>query len=261
MKISKVIATLLLISISSIFANERIVLGNYENPPYMSRQLQYYGGMSRIIKEAFQFSDINVGYKWFGYLANTAYYNAESGKVAGMFPQLKTEEKELKFYFSEPILTTEEVFFYNNSNNFDWNTIDDLKQLTIGSVIDQEHDKTYSEAIKSGSIKTIVATSNKENFQNLLDGKIDILLISKKIGLSILDKQFSDEERKQIKVHHKMYKKNSYSLILTKALPENEERLTKFNNGLRQLKENGKLDTYLQESISGKYKKRSRNRK
>jgi polar amino acid transport system substrate-binding protein len=80
----------LLSIVTTSFAAETLLLTNGEWPPYLSKNLKYYGSASRIVTEAFALEGINVEYKFFPW--KRAYKNAELGIWDGSVVWFDTPE-------------------------------------------------------------------------------------------------------------------------------------------------------------------------
>merc|ERR1711879_299286 len=97
-------------------AQESLVLTNGDWPPYFSPQFKYGGFGSRIVTEAFAQAGIDVHYEYLPW--KRAYESAKAGKFAGSVGWRKTPQREKYFYFSDPILTQNAVFFHKRGKHF-----------------------------------------------------------------------------------------------------------------------------------------------
>ena len=95
---------------SDVSGPDTIRLTNGEWPPYLSEHLEHYGVVSRIVTEAFALEGVKVEYGFFPW--KQAYELAESGEWDGSLIWLRTPEREQYFYFSEPILQCNYVFWH-----------------------------------------------------------------------------------------------------------------------------------------------------
>ncbi len=132
---------------SSAAMTEKVRIAVDEWPPFQSRLAQYYGGAHRIISESFELEGVTVEYGWFPWKRSLK--NAKEGRWDGAFSQ-KSPEREKNFYFSEPIMTVDKVFFHLKSYRFDWANINDLNGVAIGVVRGNIFGKEFQDAWKSG---------------------------------------------------------------------------------------------------------------
>ena len=112
------------------FAGEKVQLTNGEWPPLLSKELKNYGVVSHIVTEAFALEGIKVEYKFYPW--KRALNRAEKGLADGSVIWAPTPKRVKAFYFSDPVIRNEKVFFYMKSHPFDWDTIDDLKGIIFG---------------------------------------------------------------------------------------------------------------------------------
>lgn len=64
---------------------------------------------------------------------------------------------------------------------------------------------------------------------------------------------FTAEEMAQITYHETVINEDALHLVLSKNKKRNQELISLFNEGLRQLKLSGKYDEILQNALDGKY--------
>ena len=79
----------------------------------------------------------------------------------------------------------------------------------------------------------------------LLAGRLDVFPMDKIVAFDILHGRFSREERARLSFHPQPLHRDSLHLLLSKQVPGNEVRLLRFNRGLRQLRESGRIARYL----------------
>ncbi len=235
-------------------APDSIRLTNGEWPPYMSKELEYGGLATRIVTEAFVIKGIQVKFGWFPW--KRAFDYAQGGEWDGSVGWIRTPEREQHFYFSEPIFTGEMVFFHLKNYAFDWNTIRDLRGISIGATIGYgDYGEAFMKAEKAKSIEVHRVPTDKQNYSKLLLGRIKIFPLTREVGYNVLHKNFKPEEVQLITHHPKPIETWSYYLILSKQTEKSQYLLRIFNEGLRQLKETGKYDQYFEEARQGKYSK------
>ncbi|MEE8382101.1 MAG: transporter substrate-binding domain-containing protein [Thermodesulfobacteriota bacterium] len=231
---------------------DSVRLASGEWPPYQSENLKYSGVASRIVTEAFLSQGIDTEYGYFPW-ANSL-QNAKSGKWDGTFLWFDTPKRRESFFVSDPILDVQYVFFYKKNYNFDWKTISDLKGVKIGGTIDYDYGKSFGDAEKEKLIDVVRASSDKVNFKKLLAGRIQIFPCDLDAGMELLNNSFHQEEVSTIKYHKRPVKAAPHHLLLSKMVPKNQDRMDKFNKGLKELRESGKIALYLNESRAGLYK-------
>ena len=234
------------------FAEETIHLTNGEFTPYMSKELKYYGVVSRVVTEAFAFENIKVEYKFLPW--KRAFESAKSGKYEGSVVWSYSAEREEDFYYSDSVIEGNTVFFHLKNYVFNWNTIEDLKGIKIGGTTGYSYGDTFDQAEKAGNLEVHRVTHDYQNFLMLLRGRAQIVPLELEVGYRLLQKHLSPEEVERITHHPKPLKTIPYHLILSKQVERNGHFIHIFNKGLKRLKENGQYEQYIAESRRGEYK-------
>lgn len=111
-------------------AEESIRLAIGEYVPYCSEKIKNYGIVPWIVTTAFAMEGVEVKYDWYPWAR--AYDYARKGRWDGSVAGVWTFEREKDFYYSDPIINSEVVFFHLRSYPFDWQSIDDITDIPIG---------------------------------------------------------------------------------------------------------------------------------
>ncbi|WP_018690704.1 substrate-binding periplasmic protein [Algicola sagamiensis] len=238
----------------AVHAADTVVLTNGEWPPFLGKTIPKHGSSSDIVVQAFDKVGIKVKFEFYPWKRAIVY--VENGEKDGSLVWQKNPEREKLLYFSDPVLVSKEVFFHLKGIGFSWKTYDDIaaKKLKVGAAIGYSYSEEFANAEKSKKINVKRVTKDLQNLQLLLGGRIDVAVINEFVGYEILRKNFKPEEIEKV-THYKDVPVNvsSYSLILSKKIPANKERIEKFNQGLKQLKDAGIVDKIMQATIAGEY--------
>lgn len=238
------------IPVTSTPAGEPLLrLTNGEWPPYLSETLPHYGLASRIVTEAFAVQGIKVEYGFFPWPRSLAL--AQDGSWAGSAVWFKNEEREKDFYYSDPIIEVQYVFFHLKTFSFDWQSYEDLAEVRIGATLEYDYGPAFTEAEQSGQIKVERVPADEQNFDKLLAGRIDIFPLDLEVGLNMLQKNFTSEQIALITYHPLPVRSDPGYLLLSKKVAGNEELIQVFNEGLQKLKESGQFEQFVQESRAG----------
>lgn len=251
----KIFLLLFIFQLSSTAWSEVIVkLANGEWPPYHSINLKHHGVASHIIEEAFALEGIKVHYHFAPWKRGMKM--AEYGELNGTAVWRYQSDIQEKFYYSDPVFTSETVFFHLKSFPFAWNEFTDLKGLRIGGTIGYTYNEDYrkAEASKEYNIQRI---SNDElNFSMLLRNRIDIFPITKEVGYFLLQTQYTQNQASLFTYHAKSMTpehERTLHLLLSKHDEKNQQLMASFNKGLKKLKESGLYHQYLKDLKEGKY--------
>lgn len=222
----------------------KVRLTNGEWPPFMSRSLPHYGVATRIVTQAFKAGGVDVEYGFFPW--KRAYKLAEDGVWHGSVGWTYTESRVPKFFFSEPLLISQESFFHLKGIEFDWHTMDDLTGLRIGAGAGYFYGEPFRQAEAEGRIQVQRVTTDLQSFKRLLVGHVDLVIINLYVGQYLLQ-EFPTKQAQRITHHPRAVRKANWHLILSKKVAQNPLVLKRFNLGLARIKAEGKPELWLRD--------------
>ncbi len=237
------LALILLITLPC--AADEIRLTNGEWPPYLGQNLPHHGVASRIVEEAFALEGVRV--QWEFHPWARALYNAEKGVSDGSAVWLRNPRREAAFFISEPVVESSYYLFHRKDRPLDWQTVADLAPLRVGGAIHYDYGEAWRQAEREGRLKVKRVSSEEQGLRMLLAGRLDVFPMDKVVAFDMLHDRFSREERAGLSFHPQPLRQDSLHLLLSKKVPGNEARLQRFNHGLRQLRESGRIAHYLME--------------
>ena len=234
------------------FAGETITILNGEWAPYTSEKLKHFGVSSHIVTEAFALSGIKVNYDFYPWARIGKM--VEYGKKGGItLIYTKTPEREKYAVYSDPILVAKSVFFHLKRTPFDWETIDDLKGVTMGGTLSYNYGPEIHAAEKNEAITIQWVSTDFQNIKKLLAERIDIFPIALDVGYALLNAEFSREEAQLITYHPKPYIVQKFHVMISVKNNAHKRLIRLFNKGLRSLKDSGTFDRYYEASRRGEY--------
>ncbi|HYD58843.1 MAG TPA: transporter substrate-binding domain-containing protein [Noviherbaspirillum sp.] len=223
----------------------RLAIGEW--PPFLSEHLPHYGIGSRIITEAFAAQGLRVQYGFFPWRRSLRL--AQSGEWDGTALWLKSEARMRDFYFSEPVMYAEYVFFHRKTMPFDWSQITDLVEYRIGISNDYFYGKEFECAVKAGLVNVESVPKDELNLRKLLHGRIDLFPMDRVAGNALLQERFTPEESRLLTAHPRPLYHDAMYLLLGRKRPQNRQLTRTFNAGLEGLRASGKLEAYLKEAL------------
>ena len=239
---------------SGALSQTTVSLANGEWPPYHSQKMKHFGLASHIIEDASALEGIKVTYHFAPWKRGMKM--AEYGDLNGTAMWRYQSDFAEKFYYSDPVLKSETVFFHLKSNPFDWQVFEDLKGLNIGGTIGYSYNEEYRQAERSKSYHIHRISKDELNFSMLLRERIDIFPITKEVGYFLLRTKFQPDVVNLITHHNKSItpeNEKTLHLLLSKGNKNNEKLMASFNSGLKKLKKSGRYDEYLVDLENGKY--------
>lgn len=231
--------------------NTKIRLATGEWPPYISEHLPHSGLAVHLMNEAFKVKGITTELGFFSW--KRAYDQAKAGRWDGTFVWRKTEEREKHFYFSDVVIVTGAVFFHRTDYPFSWENITDLKGLSIGVTNTYNYRDDFTQASQQGLFDAQVAESDTINFRKLITGRINIFPMEMLVGISLLNKDFTPEQKRLITFHKTPLNTNQQRIMLSKKMPHALEMIKLFNEGLAQLKASGHYQRIMDDFNAGRY--------
>ncbi len=247
MKIAKALSVLFAVVFvaTQVLAAETIRLASGEWVPYQSKSLKHSGVVSRIVTEAFALGGVTVEYEYYPW--KRGYVFAENGELDGTFLWFDTAERRAAFYVSEPVIDIQYVFFHLKDYAFDWQTVDDLRGVTIGATVGYDLGEAFQQVEQGRAISVERVSTDKQNFQKLLLGRVQVFPSGREAGYALI-RQLFPPEKAELFTHHPLpLKAAPHHLLLSKKKARNRQLIKLFNKGLQQLKDSGKYEQYLVE--------------
>lgn len=226
-------------------ADTTIRLTSGEWVPYTGANFPNYGCDSWVVTEAFALEGITVEYGFFPWARS--YYLSETGQWDGAIEWADTEaHRETHYVSAEPLSKQEWVFFYRQDHPLEWATMNDLAGKTIGITIGYAYSDVFEELMSNGNATFDEAPSDDLGFKKLIGGRIDVFPIERRVGYVIMSENLTPEEQALVTEHPKPISEFLPYLLLSKAVPENEQRIALFNNGFKRLQESGRYAEIMQ---------------
>ncbi len=230
------------LTLNSAPAEEIIAIATLEYQPWTGKNLKHNGFVNHVIAEAFQRKGYSVAFTYLPWQRGLV--ETKNGKYTALSYVYFSKDREKEFYLSDPISEEKIVFFHLKSNPIRaWQTLDDLKDYKFGATRGYTYTKEFWAAADSKRLKVDVADSDKQNFQKLFAGRIDIFPSGLVNGYSLLQKEFPVSKSELVTYHPKPLSKTTGHLAFTRSGKNSEKLLQVFNQGLAELKNEGSYAT------------------
>ncbi len=228
------------------YSEETIHITAGEWSPYLSEKIEDNGIAGRIIKEAFALEGIKVKISFLPW--KRAYSEAEKGKYNGTAVWLKKPDRKKTFYYSDPVIEEQHVFFYLKSYPFKWNAIEDLMNHKVGGLLGFSYGPVFDDAIKAGEVKMHRLPTDIQAFGMLLKKRIQVYPQELNVGYEALYGNFLIGETQLVTHHPKPFHVDFSYLLLSKKIERNKHLIEIFNKNLKRLKESGEINRYFKEA-------------
>src|SRR5690606_12056125 len=113
--------------------------------------------------------------------------------------------------------------------------------------LDYDYGEAFQRAEAEGRLQVRRMTSDELCFRQLLAKRVELFPVDKVVAFALLHEHFGAAERAQLSFHPLPLRSDPLHLMLSRKVPENAERIERFNRGLAALRESGKVAQYLLE--------------
>ena len=159
---------------------------------------------------------------------------AKDGEVAAMLSCADTQKRREILIMSEPISSSTRVFLVRKDyKGPPLISFDDLRGLKVGAV----KGYTSSDDLARHGIKHNISINDTAALKKLAKGRIDVFNTQLEMS-QYLSQNLDMRDRFKWFVH---FKKN-YHLCFSKKWPDMEKLVSRFNKGLKSIKEDGTYD-------------------
>ncbi|OZG71190.1 hypothetical protein BTA51_22750 [Hahella sp. CCB-MM4] len=229
---------------------ETVRITNGEWPPYMSEQYNHYGVASHIVTEALKLEGLDVEYGFFPWVRSLEF--SKSGRWDASIVWTRSADREAFFLYSDPVIKLRTVFFNRRDKTFNWEKLKELKGYKIGGTIGYFYGPEFTQLEKDKVLNVVRVRSDEQNFKLLLADRIDLFPIELEVGYEVLNRYFPSKQINLLTTTHP-FRETSYYMLISKASPIAEKLLNSFNQGLKKLRQSGKLDEILDAAAVGAY--------
>lgn len=237
-KIVVLILTVILFA-SVVSAAREVRLTTLPWIPYADPDLASKGFASQIIRTAFQREGIETDITfqtWTRTLETVA-----RGEYDALFSAYHTDLRARTYIFSDPYAESLLMFFARKGADIQYQNLSDLKMYTVGVTKGFANTPEFDSA---DYIDKVEAENELASMKNLIRGRVDLVLMDKYVGMSLLNRHFPDNDT-IVPLEEPLQKKPLY-LLFSKKKDRSEKLVRLFNKGLRQIKEDGIYERILQ---------------
>ncbi|MCP4023227.1 MAG: amino acid ABC transporter substrate-binding protein [Desulfobacteraceae bacterium] len=222
------------------FAADTITFSLIESPPFTTDTMEKKGIEPEIVSAVFKNMGMDANYKFLP--AARVYETAKAGKSAGIVGWVWSEERAKSFYYTDEIMRAPLVFFHLKTFDFGWQTMDDLKEIPIGTVLKNYYGPKFHQAADTKKISIYEIRNEKTAYKTLLGGRIKLLPVNQYVGYGSVKESFGQKAVEKITHHPRPLKTSVYHLLLSKSYPGNDALVKRFNQGLSAIKKSREYD-------------------
>jgi len=218
---------------------DSILLTSGEWPPFYSAAMPGGGFGNRVVRESFALAGISTEFMFLPW--RRAMSMADHGPPAGSAGWLPLKEREARFLFSDPLFSSDRVFFHRRAVPFIWHSLDDIRDLRVGITLGSAEEFPFGDVLVGGRGKLEVAANYLAGMKMLIAGRVDVYACNKAVGLFILANRIGPDADRIVYNPRPILTETNH-LILSRRLPYARTFMDRFNAGLRKLRQSGRYD-------------------
>lgn len=219
-----------------------IATGDWQ--PYVDSAMPHFGPMGMVIQTAFARAGYDVVFSVYPWTRNAQF--VASGERDAMMPYYCSDERAVQFICSDPIVAGEQVFFYREDMPFDWKTVDDLKDYTIGATLGYFYGQSFDDAEQDGRLSVKRIADDHANLRLLMRGFIDLYPQDRAVGYGMVRAALPKEDWSKIVHNPRPLHSKSLHLLFSRATGQGEALRDIFNRELSAMRDSGELDKLLE---------------
>jgi len=243
----KVLCALIgLISSTAMAGPHKITLATSAWEPYVSDDPAYHGYVYEIVKSAFEASGYTVEIKFMSW--HNATRAVELGLVDGIFPEYTSEERSNVMEYSKPFSASPIGLYKLNNNDAQFpnrtplkdleKTFDQMKHYRFGAVKGYINVPAFD---NNPHLKKHFVNNDKENIEQLYNGKVDIIIIDKYTANYLLKNEFPWNYQIKMSFMKPALGHKNCHVAIPKKIRHHKQLLEAFNKGLVTIRHNGLL--------------------
>lgn len=218
-----------------------IVLATEEWPPYVGEKLPGNGFLTAIVREAFARAGYEVKYEFMPWARLLE--EVKTGRYAAGFPAYYSDERAQQYIVSDPYLSGPVRLFKRVEDNIAYTTLEDLKPYRIGVMLGYVNTPEFDAA---DYLQKEGVSSNEQNIEKLLLGRIDLAVIDQFVAQYIMDTSVPQAKGKLDYLDPPLAEKTLH-ILFSRQFAENEQRAQEFNAALKTMIDDGTIDRILEE--------------
>lgn len=231
----------LMLCVLSFNANaaSTVKLNTLDWEPYIGEKMAGNGFVATLVNESFAASGYTVEFSFQPWVRAKA--TAKEGKADGCVPEYYLQEDQGDFLISDPFPGGPLGFMKRKADQVTFTTLEDLKGLKIGVVRGYVNTEAFD---KADYLTKEEANDDITNLRKLLAGRLDLVVVDKFVGLYLVQQMLPDKAAEVEFVTPSLEEKTLHVLI-SKKTADAEAKMKAFNDGLKTVKESGRLDALM----------------
>lgn len=155
-------------------------------PPYTGEALDGFGLTAKIVKQAFDATDIETSIEEYPWPRALRRMLRDQGYDA-VFPVYDTPERRTQFLLSDPVGTSPLGFVHLHSTPFEWRVYGDLTGYMTGYVLGYAYEWRLREMLDSNAIRSFAARDDETLLRQLVGGRIEVIVMDHNVARYLIE--------------------------------------------------------------------------
>ena len=211
-----------------------VYVTSLEWPPYVGKTLPEQGAMAVVAREAFAAMGYTLHIEFFPWM-RAIYYAKRESKYAGYFPEYYAKAIEEQFLFSATIGASPLGFLERKDDPIAWQTLDDLKAITIGTVNGYVNTEAFDRKAAAGELQVETVTADESNILKVAARRIRLAVIDRHVLEYLFEHDAKLADAKGVIQFNANMLEEKQLFVCFRRSPENEQLRNIFNEGLQKI--------------------------
>lgn len=248
----RVLAALLVWSMAAAWpaqAETRPVLrvGTGHWAPYVEQSAADGGALVRLLRAVLAEAGYDMKLSYYPWDRNILLLR--QGQLDLLLPYSCGPQRLVYALCSDPLTYGEMVLFHHRSQSLDWQAINDLKGLRIGTTLGYSYGETFDRAVEAGELTTEVGRNEETSFRLLAYRRLDAYVQDRAVGYHTLRQMAPIENVYELTHHARPINREALRVMARRDDPDAQTIINRINTVLARLMEAGDLER-LQQALN-----------
>ena len=224
-----------------IAAEKTVTIATLNWLPYSGRFLPNYGIVPELISAAYARKGYKADYNFMAW--TKVLEEVREGKYDAAANAYYTDERAKAYLFSDVYMDSPIVFYKRKDSRIRWNgSLEELKPYRIGIVKGYANGPEFD---KADFLDKRVSKNEILNIKKLILKQADLIVADKFVGHYLINEKLPEHEKDILEPLPIPLYVNKLHLIFSKKVPDAQQKLEVFNNGLKEIIKDGTLERIL----------------
>jgi len=174
-----------------------------------------------------------------------AYRETQQGRYAASAVWMHTAERETHFHYSVPVLAEEFVLFHLKQRPLIFRQLQDLSGMELSGGLGYSYGTEFDKALAAGRFRLSRVSKTSQNFQRLVQGRIDAFPEEKQVGYHVLRTELPALQAVITHATTPVLVNQSY-VLFPKSSTQSLQLLDIFNEGLARYRSTDRYRQYFE---------------